>query len=218
MRLKAVLVLAFSIALHAQTSVISGSGTGVIGGGSGAAGPVVPVSTGSGQGFFQAYYGRTSVAGGGGSIVIAANTAQCRAFYLPFTRTVTSGYFYVTSASATSTVDAGLYSMAGALLANLGGIATTTASNTLYGGAITQGSVTLQGATYYYGCVAGAVVSYPVVAIQSSAASGFDTPANGGGVLLTGTFTAGISNGVLPPTMGTLTNSVTFNHVIVWWY
>jgi hypothetical protein len=172
----------------------------------------VPTISGTGQGFYTptVYVPSTEA-----SEVMAAtaNTAYCKQFYLPFTRTVTHGFFYIGSTSASTTGDVGIYSTAGSLLADTGSI--STASGTAVGGVITQTSVVLTGGTYYWSCATNSGTGPLIYSLAASTAMG---NLSNEGTNMTATFTAGVSAGVLPSTMGSLTANGAINIALAWWY
>lgn len=173
-----------------------------------------PVSSGTAAGFFAptiympGSYGATTQA--------STTTAYCQKFYLPFTRTITHAYMYVAQGE-TGTADIGLYNLSGTLLISLGGVSVAS-STTVTGGTITQGSgsVLLPGGTFYWHC-----------STSSIATATFASQTNNGGVLSlnnagsntnTASFTASVSGGVLPGSMGTLTAISSQNAVLGWYY
>lgn len=204
----------------AQTPVITGGtltvtgGTAIIGattGGSGA----MPVMSAPGMGFWgiQGSINRASQ-GTTEAISSLANQVQCRSFYMAYTRTITQGAWYE-NVGGTATADIGLYNMAGQLVANLGGKSLSGVTNAVVTGPITQGSATIQGGQWYWQCALSTSVS--MTAVSYVAVASIDTPENAGAPQEV-IWPSGVTTGILPATMGTLTAATTQHLVMAYWW
>lgn len=203
----------------AQTPIVTGGtptvsgGTPVIGGGGGVS-LSMPVITGTGIGFYAITGGNRPGTSAAASLAGVSNDVYCRAFYQPFTRTITTGVFWVAT-GASANADIGLYNMQGQLIADIGPILVTTSSSA-YSHALNQGSVTIQGGQWYWQCQI--CTSSTVTTASYAAGTGVPSVANASGTIVEGWWAPGGSTGVLPATMGTLNATTTQSLAVTYWY
>lgn len=133
--------------------------------------------------------------GGGTNDTYGANTIGVYSFYLPYTITVNSLSVVVTTAQASSTVQLGIYSMAGTKLLATGTIAST--STGLKTGTVT--TTTLTPGFYIMAFVTNNTLTK--VSAYTVSTSGFYDTVYGG------TAANVVSGGVMPATLGTITQS-----------
>jgi hypothetical protein len=158
-------------------------------------GGVAEVNT-SGQGFAIGFF-INAPAGAGSTVgVTTAETVWAFQFVLPYQITVNHMGFYVSTA-AVGTCDFGIYSAAGSLLVNTGGVSCDTAGGN---SVASSSSVQLNPGVYYFAWTSTAT-TFLTTAYASSANECY---------VQTGVFGSSgtaASSGVLPSSLGTITNS-----------